>query len=222
MIDFLGPVMRSPIKLNLGSGPSGLDGWVNFDSGVLPLLSKMPWLRRVFVNLGVLPAGYDTPWPKVRLVDIRKRLPLENESVKSIYCSHVLEHLERWQALHVLRECHRVLIPGGVVRIVVPDLAIVCKRYLAGEDERPAHNACRILWGHPKDIEPAGIVSRVSRFFIRPHEWCYDHDEMERSLREAGFIEVHRCGFREGRVEDLDRLDLDGHKFLSLYAEAIK
>lgn len=214
--------MARPIRVNLGCGPSGLDGWTNFDWGALPLLSKMPWLRRVLVKAGVLPAGYDTPWPRIRLVDIRKRLPLGTNSVTFIYCSHVLEHMERWQALHVLRECHRVLAPGGAVRIVVPDLALICRQYLEGEDDRPAHSACRILWGHPKDIRPASAIARFSRSFIRPHEWCYDHAEMERLMRDAGFSEVRHCEFRQGAVDDLDRLDLEGHRPHSMYVEAFK
>jgi SAM-dependent methyltransferase len=214
--------MAPPIKLNLGCGPSGLDDWINFDWGALPLLSKVPWARRLLVKARILPAGYETPWPTIRLVDIRKRLPLRNGSVKFVYCSHVLEHLERWEALRVLRECHRILMPGGSVRIVVPDLATICQRYLTGADERPAHVACRTLWGHPKDVEPSGFVGRVSRFFVRPHQWGYDRTEMELLMREAGFCDVHHCTFRVGAVDDVGRLDLEEHRDHSLYVEAIK
>lgn len=214
--------MAPPIKLNLGCGPSGLDGWVNFDWGALPLLSKVPWVRRLLVKAGILPAGYDTPWPKIRLVDIRKRLPLRNDSVQFVYCSHVLEHMERWEALRVLRECHRVLVSGGAVRIVVLDLAKICQQYIDGTEERPARNACRMLWGHPKDVEPVGFVARMIRSFVRPHEWIYDNVEMEILMRDAGFDDVQHREFRQGLVVDLDQLDLEGHRTHSLYVEAIK
>lgn len=214
--------MKPPVKLNLGCGPSGLDDWLNFDHGALPLLSKMPVARRWLVKIGVLPAGYDVRWPPIRLVDIRKRFPLSSDSVQFIYCSHVLEHLERWEALHVLRECHRVLAAGGCVRIVVPDLRLICTTYLAGEGERPAQDACRTLWGHPKDIAPRGFVGRLARRFIRPHEWGYDHAEMELLMREAGFADVRRCEFRQGATPDLDGVELEGHQPYSLYVEAFK
>ncbi len=214
--------MASPVKLNLGCGPSGLEDWTNFDWGALPLLSKLPWLRRLLVKAAILPAAYDTPWPRIRLVDVRKRLPVRDGSVRFVYCSHVLEHVERWQALHVLRECHRVLVSGGVVRIVVPDLAKICQQYLDGTDERPAQTACRMLWGHPKDVDPAGLVARVVRSFVRPHEWVYDHQEMEILMREAGFDDVRHCEFRQGVVVDLDQLDLESHRTHSLYIEAVR
>ena len=214
--------MATPIKLNLGSGPAGLDGWLNYDWGALPLLSKMPWLRRVLVRLGVLPAAYDVTWPVIRLVDIRKRLPLADATVNFIYCSQVLEHMERWEALRVLRESYRILISGGCLRVSVPDLALICHAYHAGKGERPSQEACRLLWGHPKDVAPTGAVARFCRRFIRPHEWCYDHPEMEQLLREAGFTDIHRCSFRKGETPDLDRAELDIHAPHSLYVEAFK
>jgi SAM-dependent methyltransferase len=214
--------MNTPLKLNLGCGPSGIDGWLNYDWGALPLLSKMPWLRRSLIRLGLLPASYDAPWPPLQLVDIRKPFPLGDNAAQFVYCSHVLEHLERWQALHVAREVRRVLAPGGCFRVVVPDLALICRAYLAGNGDRPAQEACRLLWGHPKDIPPAGALGHLSRRFIRPHEWAYDHAEMETLLREAGFGEVRRCKFREGQTPDLDKVELESHAPHSLYVEAVK
>ena len=213
---------RASIKLNLGCGPSGLDGWLNYDWGALPLLSKLPFLRRLLIKFRLLPAGYDVAWPKIQLVDIRKRLPLADGNVDFIYCSQVLEHMERWEALHVLRECHRVLVPGGCLRVSVPDLAHICRAYLAGTGERPAQEACRLLWGHPKDIAPANALSRWSRRFIRPHEWGYDHAEMTLLLQEAGFSDIRSCHFREGTMPDLDRAELDVHAAHSLYIETFK
>lgn len=214
--------MTAPVKLNLGCGPTGIDGWLNYDWGVLPLLSKLPWLRRGLVQLGVLPASYDVPWSAIQLVDIRKRFPLADATVQFIYCSQVLEHLERWEALHVLQECHRVLVPGGCARVSVPDLAVICRTYLGATGGRPAQDACRLLWGHPKDEPPAGAVGRFSRRFIRGHQWCYDHAEMARLLRDAGFHDIRPCQFRAGATPDLDRVELDIHAPHSLYVEACK
>jgi len=71
-------------------------------------------------------------------------------SVDFIYCSRVLEHLEEWEAVELLRECRRVLRPGGVLRLVVPDLLKMVKNYY-GADE-----FCREFYGFDKDIYIVG------------------------------------------------------------------
>ncbi|MDG1108921.1 MAG: methyltransferase domain-containing protein [Burkholderiaceae bacterium] len=50
------------------------------------------------------------------------RLPFDNNSVNLIYCSHTLEHLQTEHALYFLREAHRILQPGGAIRLVLPDI----------------------------------------------------------------------------------------------------
>lgn len=218
-------MMNTPLKLNLGCGPIGRPDWINYDWGALPLLSKMPRLRRFLVRRGWLPVQYEVPWPTIRLVDIRKGLPLADESVTFIYCSHVLEHLERWEARRVLSEARRVLLPGGVIRIAVPDLAHICRAYLdssAKREAHPARDASRLLWGHPKDVEPVGWIGRWSRKFIRGHEWAYDEEEMRDLMREAGLSEIQRCSFRKGKVPDLETLELESHAPHSLYMEAAR
>lgn len=219
------PRSPTPVRLNLGSGPCSAPGWTNFDWGALPLLSKFPRLRRCLVRFGSLPAAYDISWPPIQLVDLRRRWPLANRSVGSIYCSHVLEHFERWEALHILREARRVLCLGGAVRVVVPDLERIFRCYLdevVSGMERTGREASRRIWGHPKEEKPVGWLAQLRRSFIRGHEWMYDEMELRLLMLEAGFSAPYRCEFRKGTVPDLHHLDLDCHRSLSLYMEAIR
>lgn len=62
--------------------------------------------------------------------DIRNGLPFEDNSFDVVYHSHVLEHLSPADGESLIRECHRVLCPGGVLRIVVPDLERIAELYL--------------------------------------------------------------------------------------------
>jgi SAM-dependent methyltransferase len=68
--------------------------------------------------------------PTVILHDIRRGLPFEDGYFDAVYHSHVLEHLTARDGEHFLYECLRVLRPGGILRIVVPDLEIIAALYL--------------------------------------------------------------------------------------------
>lgn len=68
--------------------------------------------------------------PSVKKIDLSKSLPFSTGSADAIYSSHVLEHLSPDQADSFLKECHRALKVGGLIRVVVPDLEQVTKEYL--------------------------------------------------------------------------------------------
>jgi SAM-dependent methyltransferase len=84
--------MNKLLKLNLGCGHFILPGWVNVDVASLPGVD-------VVHDLNKLP------------------LPFENESVDEILCDDVLEHLDYPP---ILKDCHRILIAGGKLRVHVP------------------------------------------------------------------------------------------------------
>ena len=198
------------MKLNLGSGPSGINGWDNFDWGMLPLLSKIPWLRRILIGMGLLPKWYETKWPKIKLVDIRKRLPLDDEKVDFIYCSHVLEHFEKWEVENILRETFRVLKKGGVVRVVLPDLNKLIGKY------KNADEFCREFYGYEKDVKS------WNQMFIRGHQWMYDKNSFSDLLTVVGFEKIKVCSIGKGKMPDIKQLDLKIHEELSMYLEAEK
>lgn len=104
-------------KLNFGCGDRIANGWVNID--------------------------FHSADKRVKRVNLLKGFPYPDNSFDVVYSSHVLEHFTLDQALFVLKEAWRVLNPGGIVRIVVPDLAGTCREYLrilalADDDPRKA------------------------------------------------------------------------------------
>jgi SAM-dependent methyltransferase len=90
--------------LNLGCGSSYHHDWINID----------------IVSTG----------PGVIAHDLHQGIPLPNASCDVVYHSHVLEHTRRSDALSFMQECYRVLKPGGIMRVVVPDLEQICHLYL--------------------------------------------------------------------------------------------
>ena len=98
-----------------------------------------------WINLDAAPSA-----PEVKRSDARDGLPFPDASVDAVYHSHMLEHLDAASARAFLRECHRVLRPGGVLRVVVPDLEGIAQAYLcelgsakAGGD-RTLYEWCRM------------------------------------------------------------------------------
>ena len=96
-----------PIRLNLGCGAQTRPGWINID------LDGRADLR----------------------LDVRRPLPMGDESVAEIYCEHLFEHLAfPGEAGAVLRDWHRVLVRGGLLSIGVPETADVLQAYVNGVD----------------------------------------------------------------------------------------
>lgn len=68
--------------------------------------------------------------PRVRVYDLRKGIPFPDSSFDVVYHSHLLEHFPRQFAPSFLRECHRVLKSGGLIRVAVPDLEKIARLYI--------------------------------------------------------------------------------------------
>lgn len=68
--------------------------------------------------------------PGVRVYDLRKGIPYPDQTFDVVYHSHLLEHFSKQAAPAFLRECHRVLRHGGIIRVAVPDLEKIARLYL--------------------------------------------------------------------------------------------
>lgn len=200
----------SIIKVNLGSGPTGIEGWINLDWGWLPFFAKIG-LIPLLVKVKVLKENYLVSWPKFWLHDIQKKLKFKDDSIDFGYCSHVLEHFERQEGLLICQEMSRVLKKGGILRVVLPDL----DRIVRGNFD--ANKLNEFWWGYDK----RSLVG-WRRLAIRPHHWMYDKRTASDLLKEAGFKKVRIVSFREGDCPDIEKLDLEGHKDVSMYLEATK
>jgi len=175
------------LRLNIGCGPFRNEGWYHVD--------------------------FRSPNVDLRL-DVRRGLPFRDGSCRFIFCEHVLEHLELAELAKVLHECHRVLEPGGVIRIIVPDLECFVRAYC----ERDAEWT-RVVWG--LDLSPPESFNRV--FFFPTHRFIHDFSSLSAALREAGFREVYRSAPRASRFHELNIDTNLAHRRLdSLYVEAVR
>jgi predicted SAM-dependent methyltransferase len=76
--------------------------------------------------------------------DLRKPLPFPDACFDAVYSSHVLEHFTPEMGRRFLWEQWRVLKPGGVCRVVVPDLERLCRDYL-WQLEKAAQDPAQVL-----------------------------------------------------------------------------
>lgn len=95
-------------------------------------------LKMKYLNLGC-GTRFHTLWSNVDFVstdkgviahDLRKGIPFQDSCFDVVYHSHLLEHFPKSAALPFMSECYRVLKPGGVIRVAVPDLERIASLYL--------------------------------------------------------------------------------------------
>ncbi len=99
----------------------------------------------ILINVGC-GARFDIRWinldgdpmdRRVERYDCRERLPFQDGIVDAVYSSHLIEHLPATIARYFVQESFRVLRPGGVLRLVTPDLEKLAFEYL-----RNLYQAC--------------------------------------------------------------------------------
>jgi predicted SAM-dependent methyltransferase len=163
----------SPYSLHLGCGDHRLHGWVNIDL--------------------VKHAGADIQW------NVCEEFPLPSASCRSIFHEHLLEHFSVEEGLRMLKECHRLLMPGGVLRVAMPSLEVMLASCSDGS------------WKEKKSVHMPPVETRaeyLNIYFRRwGHKWIYDREELHRRLREAGFRTIRDCQRSVSTVPVLNDLE---------------
>ena len=199
-----------PPRLHLGAFDQVHENWLSTDITPHLLVARVPGLPWLLHRFGVIDADRyashrSGAFRTVRYLDVSRRFRFPNGSFEFVYSSHLLEHLDRDVAERCLREVHRVLKDGGVVRLAVPDLDAVVAAYDPADPARFLH----------------GIYESNSRRRSRAsqHRWQYNALSLEELLRRVGFRQTEVCEYQAGRCPDLDRLEF---RRGSLFVEALK
>ena len=158
-------------------------------------------------------------WYKIGWANATRKIPLPRDSVEVLYSSHMLEHLDRVEARLFLREVKRVLEPGGIVRLVVPDIALHVRKYAEGGDADLFLEETYMCVSRPR-----GIAAHLRAVLVgaRHHHWMYDEKSLCKLLRECGFDDPIRQSAGSTRIRDPGPLDLSEREDESLYVEARK
>jgi SAM-dependent methyltransferase len=253
---------RFPIKtladgsamLNLACGTRMHWGWNNLDFSPYALLARNQWLRGAMKAAGLLSPERQERLrridPTIIRWDLRKGIPFGENSFDVVYHSHFLEHIDLRFAPGLLKECHRVLKPGGVLRVVLPDLEFLVKQYQAAiqamDADRPGalkfhRQSVADLFDQMVRRETTGTreqkrwVKWIEQKFRggaadtgELHRWMYDRHSLGQLLSQTGFRNVqHRSAstslIRGWAEFELDT-NLDGsvYKPESLFMEGVK
>ena len=219
--------------LNLGCGVKTSDRVINIDWSIYLRIKSNPVLSAL-ANL------FLTEHRKRRLADVAdknilvhnlaKGIPFPDESVDAVYHSHLLEHLDRDVALKFLGEIHRVLKPGGIHRIVIPDMEALSRTYLehlgkaATNDELAAEHDEYISAIIEQSVrrDAAGTVHHTP-FFRRmenlifgdargrgeTHQWMYDRISLAQKLKSTGYEDIRKCDFKTSQIPAWVEIGLD-------------
>ncbi len=188
MADTLTTAPTTVTRLNWGCGGRGEPGWINSDR-----------------KTG---RGIDLP------CDIRGGLPLADESVDYAVSVHALQEVPIPEIVPVLRELRRVLRPGGVLRLCLPDLDKGIAAYLRGDTRH--------------FLIPDDDASSLGGKFVAHMLW-YGHsrtlftaDFAVELLLRAGFARAAPQAFRETGSAFAGITELDNREHESLFVEATK
>ncbi len=181
--------------------------------------------------------------------DLRRGIPFGDGTVDAVYLSHLLEHVDRPSVGGFLEQIRRVLRTGGVVRVVVPDLEVLCRNYLDHlETCAGTGSGCEAHDGYVA----AMIEQMVRREALgtsrqRPlrramenlllgdaqrrgetHLWMYDRVNLRHVLAGGGFRKIEVKSFDSSLIPEWDQIaldrDADGGEYKpgSLYIEAVR
>jgi predicted SAM-dependent methyltransferase len=231
------------VMFNIGCGARMNREWNNVDFSYLARLRRRMRAARALHRIKVLS---DERWNRLALIDpeiivhdLRKGIPAPDDSVDVVYHSQVLEHIDRDVAPRFLRECLRVLKPGGVLRVVVPDLERAARDYLGAIDDLDAGrresldrlNATtefifeqmvrRSNYGTGKQPPLVQVIERMVRGDAHrdgeAHRWMYDRYSLGELLLRVGFRDPIQQQPQTSLIEDWVSFDLDTDRDGTVY-----
>jgi predicted SAM-dependent methyltransferase len=176
------------LRLNWGCGEWTVPGWINSD---------------IKQNRGV-----------DLVADIREGLPLESDSIDYIASIHSLPEIPFTDIVPTLAELRRVLKPGGVLRLALPDLDKGIEAYRRRDT----------AYFHVPDEDAKSLGAK----FVTQMIWygysrsLFTHEFIQEQLERAGFARVDHCTFKQTASSHPEIVALDNRERESLFVEGVK
>lgn len=140
--------------------------------------------------------------------DLRLGLPFEENSADGVLMSHFMEHLNPHECVRLCRDCYKVLRPGGILRVSIPDPKIFHELSIADCQD----------WGQPI-YEPSLTFMEYALFFS-DHKQLLSKDALQCIFWLAGFRKYFEMPSDRSTLMGL--ADIDNRQVFSLFMEAQK
>ena len=152
-------IPKDGLRLNVGAGSRRPPGYFNIDIQENPEAPK-----------------------KLDAIGHVKSIPLPDGSAKELMAIHLWEHLYKWECEEVITEWKRVLAPGGLLVLELPDLFKFCQNILDGRMKGGKHLEQLGMWGawgDPRTKDP-----------YMTHRWGWSPESLTEFLKSHGFIKI--------------------------------
>lgn len=171
------------LRLHLGSGGQPKKGWLNVDLAGDPT---------------------DLAW------NLAHGIPFADASVDAIFHEHLFEHIPLRAGAGLMDECFRVLKPGGILRIGVPDAGELLKSYVG--------DGGYIEQIHPG--RPTRLLAVQELFYWHRHTTMFDEDTLAFMFRASGFEDPAVRKFGDSNLDVAP--DTERRRAETLYMEVTK
>lgn len=225
------------IKLNIGAGPNvfPFPGWTNFDredispyfefiknkSDISDLPGHVQILSKYLKNNGDI---------NCKQYDFLNGFPqYQDNTVDCIYIGQVIEHINPiMEAPKVMKECFRILKPGGVLRMTTPDLDLLIEAYLNNQmdrfnDEQPTFYKDMDVSGKLAMLMFGSCGPKSTWNYYEGHMFLYTQNSMNDLLKGAGYKDIeyyYETGKSKSKILEKESVDLGmSHSFI---VEAVK
>ena len=164
--------LKNSRYVNIGCGASPIQGWINYDFDKFIFFAKINMIRLLLKQFYFIPDDYKIFMDQVIKYDIcfanaGEYIPEKDCSVDVLYSSHMLEHLDQSETDIFMKESKRILVSGGVIRIIVPDFDILINDYSVNNNPQNfVDNSCLV------GEKPKSLIKKL-QYLIQGHGWHY-------------------------------------------------
>lgn len=181
-------------KLHLGCGSIFLKGFLNID--YLSHLDKNTFYKAPVDNEDTLLYNYD----------LTQGIPSADNSLDVIYHCHFFEHLTYLDGMMFINNCYRCLVPGGIMRILVPDFGLWIDNYYNNRETFFDTYRKMFLNDKPEIYTSKGSVF-MAMLHGHEHKSCYDFETLKLVLERAGFVKVRRTQFGQSDLPEIAEIE---------------
>jgi predicted SAM-dependent methyltransferase len=171
-------------RLQVGAGPNVLPNWLNSD--ISPINDQVVYL------------------------DASDCFPFPDKTFRYVFSEHVIEHLPSEVGERMIKECFRVLMPGGKLRIATPDLDKIAGLVCPNLDENAVHYVRWFMSKYRPEVGshcPCYVINDFMRLW--GHQFIYSRKTLSDVLKSLGFVEIR--SFLPGESDDPLLHGIEGH-----------